>query len=151
MILTGFNKDLHCKECATKIMAELELAGRKPMDVVDEYSYDGDDYPKYAGPDGGGEADDELMPNALEVVRLTRRASTTMLQRRLRIGYTRAARLMDMLEERGVVGPQVGSGTREILIDLDNEIPGHAGLADDDAEASPAIDSGVAETTDDRV
>jgi len=54
---------------------------------------------------------------------LTRRASTTMLQRRLRIGYTRAARLMDILEERGVVGPQVGSGTREILVDLDKEIP----------------------------
>jgi len=50
-----------------------------------------------------------------------------MLQRRLRIGYTRAARLMDILEERGVVGPQVGSGTREILVDLDKEIPVNGG------------------------
>jgi len=74
-----------------------------------------------------GVTDDALLPNALEVVRLTRRASTTMLQRRLRIGYTRAARLMDILEERGVVGPQVGSGTREILVDLDKEIPVNGG------------------------
>ena len=85
--------------------------------------------------EGGGEVaadegvtDDALLPNALEVVRLTRRASTTMLQRRLRIGYTRAARLMDILEERGIVGPQVGSGTREILVDLDKEIPVNSGL-----------------------
>lgn len=84
--------------------------------------------------DGGGDVaedgvtDDALLPNALEVVRLTRRASTTMLQRRLRIGYTRAARLMDILEERGIVGPQVGSGTREILVDLDKEIPVNGGL-----------------------
>ena len=61
---------------------------------------------------------------------MTRRASTTMLQRRLRIGYTRAARLMDKLEERGIVGPQVGSGTREILVDLDNEIPSNTPYAD---------------------
>lgn len=75
-----------------------------------------------------GDADDELMPNALEVIRMTRRASTTMLQRRLGIGYTRAARLMDKLEERGIVGPPVGAGTREILLDLDNEIPVNTGF-----------------------
>ena len=142
----------HCRPCYDQaLIGRLEKIKESDPDAA----MNGDDAEPADGEaeaaDGGGEADDELMPNALEVVRLTRRASTTMLQRRLRIGYTRAARLMDMLEERGVVGPQVGSGTREILIDLDNEIPGHAGLADDDAEASPAIDSGVAETTDDRV
>jgi S-DNA-T family DNA segregation ATPase FtsK/SpoIIIE len=68
-------------------------------------------------------ADDELLPSAVEIVRQTRRASTSSLQRRLRIGYTRAARLMDILEEKGIVGPPNGSEPREILIDLDGDIP----------------------------
>ncbi len=69
------------------------------------------------------EEDEELIEQAIEVIRQTRRASTSSLQRRLRIGYTRAARLMDLLEERGIVGPAQGSDPREILIDLDGEIP----------------------------
>ena len=67
--------------------------------------------------------EDEFFEAAVEIIRQTRRASTSSLQRRLRIGYTRAARLMDMLEEKGVVGPPNGSDPREILIDLDGEIP----------------------------
>lgn len=69
------------------------------------------------------EEEDDMLEAAIEVIRQTRRASTSSLQRRLRIGYTRAARLMDMLEERGVIGPPQGSDPREILIDLDGEIP----------------------------
>jgi S-DNA-T family DNA segregation ATPase FtsK/SpoIIIE len=65
------------------------------------------------------EADDELMKQAMEVLRSTRRASTSMLQRRLRIGYNRAARIMELLESRGIVGPENGSSPREILVDLD--------------------------------
>ncbi|HNR93404.1 MAG TPA: DNA translocase FtsK [Kiritimatiellia bacterium] len=67
--------------------------------------------------------DDELLDPAIEIIRQTRRASTSSLQRRLRIGYTRAARLMDVLEEKGIIGPPNGSDPREILIDLDGEIP----------------------------
>ncbi|HEY8239838.1 MAG TPA: DNA translocase FtsK, partial [Kiritimatiellia bacterium] len=67
--------------------------------------------------------EDELLDAALEIIRQTRRASTSSLQRRLRIGYTRAARIMDLLEERGVVGPAQGSDPREILVDLDGEVP----------------------------
>jgi len=63
---------------------------------------------------------DELMPQAIEVLRATKRASTSMLQRRLRIGYNRAARLMEILEDRGIVGPENGSSPREILVDLDS-------------------------------
>ncbi len=66
------------------------------------------------------EEDDDLVNQAIEVIRQTRRASTSALQRRLRIGYNRAARLMDQLEEKGVIGPPQGSDPREILIDLDN-------------------------------
>ncbi len=69
------------------------------------------------------EEEDELLEAALEIIRQTKRASTSMLQRRLRIGYTRAARIMDLLEQRGVVGPAQGSDPREILIDLDGDIP----------------------------
>jgi S-DNA-T family DNA segregation ATPase FtsK/SpoIIIE len=67
--------------------------------------------------------DDDLIEQAIEVIRQTRRASTSSLQRRLRIGYNRAARLMDQLEEKGVIGPPQGSEPREILIDLDGEVP----------------------------
>lgn len=66
-----------------------------------------------------GEDSDELLPDAIDVLRSTKRASTSMLQRRLRIGYNRAARLMESLEERGIVGPENGSSPREILVDLD--------------------------------
>jgi len=69
------------------------------------------------------EEDEELVEQCIEVIRQTNRASVSVLQRRLRIGYTRAARIMDLLEERGVVGPNRGAEPREILIDLDGKIP----------------------------
>jgi len=74
--------------------------------------------------------DDEIIEQAIEVIRQTKRASTSSLQRRLRIGYTRAARIMDLLEERGIIGPPNGSEPREILIDLDGEIPKNTGPDD---------------------
>ncbi len=66
-----------------------------------------------------GDWDDELVPDAIEVIRTSRRASTSMLQRRLKIGYNRAARIMELLEDQGMVGPENGSSPREILIELD--------------------------------
>ncbi|MFT5496631.1 MAG: S-DNA-T family DNA segregation ATPase FtsK/SpoIIIE [Kiritimatiellia bacterium] len=89
----------------------------------------------------GNDEDDELIAQAVEIIRQTRRASTSSLQRRLRIGYNRAARLMDLLEERGVVGPPQGSDPREIMIDLDGEIP------ENPAEESAAdeVDDGTEE------
>ncbi len=80
--------------------------------------------------------DDELLVQAIEIIRETRRASTSSLQRRLRIGYTRAARMIDILEERGVIGPPRGSDPREILVDLDGEIPQND--TDDEAFTEPA-------------
>ncbi len=64
--------------------------------------------------------DEALLKKALDVLRTTKRASTSMIQRRLRIGYNRAARLVDLMEERGIVGPENGSSPREILKDLDS-------------------------------
>jgi S-DNA-T family DNA segregation ATPase FtsK/SpoIIIE len=69
------------------------------------------------------EEDEELVEQCMEVIRQTNRASVSVLQRRLRIGYTRAARIMDLLEERGVVGPNRGAEPREILMDLDSNVP----------------------------
>ena len=60
---------------------------------------------------------DDLLDRAIEVVRLQRRASISLLQRRLRIGYTRAARLIDLMEEKGIVSPaEEGSRWREVLL-----------------------------------
>ena len=59
---------------------------------------------------------DEMLPQAVEVVFDTKQASVSMLQRRLKLGYARAARIMDEMEEKGVVGPNQGSKPREILI-----------------------------------
>lgn len=59
--------------------------------------------------------DEESFNDAWEIVRTERKASASYLQRRLRIGYNKAARLMEMMEERGYVGPQIGSKPREIL------------------------------------
>ena len=60
--------------------------------------------------------EDELLPAAVEVILETGQASTSMLQRRLKLGYSRAARLVDQLEERGYVGPFEGSKPRQLLI-----------------------------------
>ena len=67
---------------------------------------------------GSGDADegDEMFPNAVEVVLDAKMASATLLQRKLRLGYARAARLMDELEEKGIIGPFEGSKPRAVLI-----------------------------------
>ena len=67
--------------------------------------------------------DDELLGEAMELVRQERHASATFLQRRLRIGYVRASRLMDKLEERGIVGPPEGAGGSRRILETTGEIP----------------------------
>lgn len=62
------------------------------------------------------DAGDEMMPAAVEVLLETGQASVSMLQRRLKLGYARAARIMDELEEKGIVGPFEGSKPRQMLI-----------------------------------
>lgn len=65
-----------------------------------------------------GDQDDDLFDDAVRVVLETGQASISMVQRRLRVGYTRAARLIDMMEMRGIVGPHSGSKAREILVSV---------------------------------
>ena len=59
---------------------------------------------------------DDLLPDAIELVVRSGQASVSMLQRRFRIGYNRAARIVDMMEARGIVGPQDGSRPRQVLL-----------------------------------
>ena len=67
--------------------------------------------------DEGENADDPLVAQSWAIIKETRRASVSMLQRRLKLGYNRAARIMDVLHDKGYVGPENGSSPREILID----------------------------------
>jgi S-DNA-T family DNA segregation ATPase FtsK/SpoIIIE len=69
-----------------------------------------------------GEQEDELLEDAIELVKREQRASTTFLQRRLRIGYVRASRLMDLLEERGIVGPPGSAGRARQVLHVTEEV-----------------------------
>ncbi len=89
------------------------------------------------------EADEELVQKCLDVIRQEKKASTSMLQRRLRLGYTRAARIVDILEERGILGPGEGAKPREILVDLDAMF----GLEVEEQEAATADENPAATGT----
>ena len=97
---------------------------------------------KSAPTDGAADGDDgdELLPAAVEVVLETGQASVSMLQRRLKLGYSRAARLVDQMEERGYVGPFEGSKPRQLLITREKwqELQMAKGAAP--AETPPAAD-----------
>lgn len=87
--------------------SEIEMGTSPGNDMFKEQSIS-----DFAGGDGGD--DDELYEAAREAVQQAGKASTSYLQRKLKIGYARAARLIDMLEERGVVGPGEGAKPREV-------------------------------------
>jgi DNA segregation ATPase FtsK/SpoIIIE, S-DNA-T family len=65
---------------------------------------------------GSGWSDDELVEQAIQVIAQTRKASATLLQRKLNVGFARAARIMDILEEKGIIWPQEGAKARDIYL-----------------------------------
>ncbi|MBW4061270.1 DNA translocase FtsK 4TM domain-containing protein [Candidatus Saccharibacteria bacterium] len=79
------------------------------------------------GGGGDGEIDDDLFAEAADAVIRAGKASTSMLQRRLRVGYARAARLIDLLEEQGVVGPADGARPRDVLVSSIDQVRGAGG------------------------
>ena len=74
------------------------------------------------GGNGGSgiDEDEDLIQRCIEVIRVGQKASVSLMQRRLKLGYTRAARIMDELEDRGLVGPSRGAEPREILFDVED-------------------------------
>ncbi len=102
----------------------------------------------------GTQEEMELYVQALDVVRRTKRASTSHLQRKMNIGYNHAARLMDHLEENGIIGPaKGGSAVREILVDLDELLnvpqlpPDSAQDGTPSADGTPSPDAGADQTS----
>ena len=87
-------------------------------------TFEGAIHAKLEGGDGAegeevSDEDQELVESCIEIMRQEKKASTSLFQRRLRLGYTRAARILDILESRGYVGPGKDAKPREILVDLD--------------------------------
>jgi len=87
---------------------------------------------------------DELLPAAVEVILETGQASVSMLQRRLKLGYARAARIVDEMEEKGIVGPFEGSKPRQLLITKDQWLQ-MQGLAPEEpaAEENPPVEAEI--------
>ena len=85
-----------------------------------------------AADNGTEDMGDELLPEAIEAVVSAGSASVSMLQRRFRIGYNRAARIVEMMEERQIVGPPDGSRPRQILISAEDLENMKAGSNDED-------------------
>ena len=85
---------------------------------------------------GGANDDDPLVWEAAQAVVAAGLGSTSMLQRRLKVGYARAGRIMDMLEEKGIVGPPDGSKARDVLIDSVEDLEAIRAFEEADAEAA---------------
>ncbi len=104
------------EECVHKVVAHWKRQAKEPL-YVEGVADDGS---------GGGSAgqgdldnDDELLHEAMELIVRSGLGSTSMLQRKLRVGFSRAGRIMDLLERRGVVGPSEGSKARTVLMTVD--------------------------------
>lgn len=98
------------------LVEHCENQGKPIYEVSPERSDDGFDDEE--SEDGVSAEEEDTLEKCLEVVRQEKKASTSLFQRRLRLGYGRAARMMDLLEDRGIIGPGDGAKPREILVDL---------------------------------
>ncbi len=104
------------EECVRKVVAHWRRQASSPSYVE---GIAGDDSPGGGAVDDGSADTDELLEEAMELVVRSGLGSTSMLQRKLRVGFARAGRLMDLLERRGVVGPSEGSKARAVLMTVE--------------------------------
>jgi S-DNA-T family DNA segregation ATPase FtsK/SpoIIIE len=104
------------EECVRKVVAHWRRQATTPSYVE---GIAGDDVPGGGAVDDGSADTDELLEEAMELVVRSGLGSTSMLQRKLRVGFARAGRLMDLLERRGVVGPSEGSKARAVLMTVE--------------------------------
>lgn len=86
---------------------------------------------------GASDADDDMWKDAIKVVVDSKKASTSLLQRRLRVGYARAARLIESMEEQGIIGPADGSRPRDVLVNSVDEVFGAADAVEPAAAPEP--------------
>ena len=131
--VAGYVKDNYTAEYSQQVLDEIEKkaqqTGKKPASVSD--------------PDPTDEEleGDEMLPAAVDVILETGQASVSMLQRRLKLGYARAARIVDEMEEKGIVGPFQGSKPRAILITKEQWAAKKGGQSEqmdfDDLDAQP--------------
>ncbi|HEY4516060.1 MAG TPA: DNA translocase FtsK [Candidatus Paceibacterota bacterium] len=102
------------KQYEDELPGEIDMEAAKKADAV---------FSSTIGSDADGDDEDDLYSEAKEIVIQAGKASTSYLQRKLRVGYARAARLMDILEERGVIGPGEGAKPRDVLIKPEGTLP----------------------------
>jgi len=114
----GFVSEDEIKKIVANIISNNRGFPPELIDIGEQVTTEGAIVSEYYGDSAGAdtEDDDDMYPEAKELVIKTRVASTSFIQRKLRVGYSRAARLIDILEERGVVGPSQGSKPREVLL-----------------------------------
>jgi S-DNA-T family DNA segregation ATPase FtsK/SpoIIIE len=112
-VVSFIKKENTVVEADDSIEANIEEhMDKNPQADLDEY------LENHSGSDEDG---DELLEDAVEVVRKAQKASASLLQRRLRVGYARAARLLDIMEDRGIIGPGEGAKPREVYISEHND------------------------------
>lgn len=158
----GEHATVQFDEKLTKRLEKIKEADpNEGLDGEDEAGEGEDDAPAMPAPSANGipapagmtqSKEDALYRKALEVVRATKRASISHFQRRLGIGYNHAARIVDLLEERGVIGPSKGVGPREILLDVDAliaEMDGASAPAPETPPTVPETDAPSAPSPDD--
>jgi S-DNA-T family DNA segregation ATPase FtsK/SpoIIIE len=116
--ITAFLKDQRAPQYDQEIISQPVQIGKGG--VVSDY--------------GANDADDDMWKDAVRVVIEGKKASTSLLQRRLRIGYGRAARLIETMEEQGIVGGAEGSRPREVLVSSLDEVFGGSTAGDEAAE-----------------
>ena len=113
------------EEEISKVADFIRKNNKEITDVEEEINFEnigvngnGDVFEQYNSDSGD---DDELYEEAVEVVKSAQKASASLLQRRLKVGYARAARLLDIMESRGVIGPGDGAKPREVYIKTTND------------------------------